>query len=124
MSGLIEFLTTEEMILVYVLVGIASVLYFIIYILDKTAMKRKQMCIRDRHLSDYINTQEENQNYVKFNGKKVKNSPEAFMSVSYTHLDVYKRQVRDLLVVLKHIHLLLKIEQEILIRVRQMFILM
>lgn len=42
MSGLIEFLTTEEMILVYVLVGIASVLYFIIYILDKTAMKRKQ----------------------------------------------------------------------------------
>lgn len=42
MSGLIEFLTTEEMILVYVLVGIASVLYFIIYISDKTAMKRKQ----------------------------------------------------------------------------------
>ena len=42
MSGLIDFLTTEEMILVYVLVGIASVLYFIIYLLDKTAMKRKQ----------------------------------------------------------------------------------
>ena len=42
MSGLIDFLTTEEMIVVYVLIGIASVLYFIIYILDKTAMKRKQ----------------------------------------------------------------------------------
>ncbi len=42
MSGLIEFLTTEEMIMVYVLVGIASVLYFIIYFLDKTAMRRKQ----------------------------------------------------------------------------------
>lgn len=42
MSGLIDFLTTEEMVLVYVLVGIASVLYFIIYLLDKTAMKRKQ----------------------------------------------------------------------------------
>lgn len=42
MSGLIEFLTTEEMIVVYVLVGIASVLYFVIYFLDKTAIKRKQ----------------------------------------------------------------------------------
>lgn len=42
MNGLIEFLTTEEMIVVYILVGIASVLYFIIYILDKTAIKRKQ----------------------------------------------------------------------------------
>lgn len=42
MNGLIEFLTTEEMIVVYVLVGIASVLYFVVYMLDKTAMKRKQ----------------------------------------------------------------------------------
>ena len=42
MSGLIDFLTTEEMIVVYALVGIASVLYFIIYFLDKTYYKRKQ----------------------------------------------------------------------------------
>lgn len=42
MNGLIEFLTTEEMIVVYALVVIASVLYFLIYLLDKTAMKRKQ----------------------------------------------------------------------------------
>ena len=42
MSGLIDFLTTEEMIVVYALIGIASVLYFIIYFLDKTYYKRKQ----------------------------------------------------------------------------------
>lgn len=42
MNGLIEFLTTEEMIVVYVLVGIASVLYFVVYMLDKTSMKRKK----------------------------------------------------------------------------------
>lgn len=42
MNGLIEFLTTEEMIVVYVLVGIASVLYFVLYALDKTAIKRRQ----------------------------------------------------------------------------------
>lgn len=42
MNGLIEFLTTEEMIVVYALIGIASVLYFIIYIFDKTYYKRKQ----------------------------------------------------------------------------------
>ena len=40
MSGLIKFLTTEEMIVVYVLIGIASVLYLIIYILDKSHDKR------------------------------------------------------------------------------------
>lgn len=42
MNGLIEFLTTEEMIVVYSLIGIASVLYFIIYFLDRTYYKRKQ----------------------------------------------------------------------------------
>lgn len=42
MNGLINFLTTEEMIVVYALVGIASVLYLIIYILDKSYYKRKQ----------------------------------------------------------------------------------
>lgn len=42
MSGLIDFLTTEEMIVVYSLVGIASVLYLIIYFFDKTYYKRKQ----------------------------------------------------------------------------------
>lgn len=42
MNGLIKFLTTEEMIVVYALVGIASVLYLIIYILDKSYYKRKQ----------------------------------------------------------------------------------
>lgn len=42
MNGLIDFLTTEEMIVVYLLIGIASVLYFIIYIFDKTYYKRKQ----------------------------------------------------------------------------------
>ena len=42
MNGLIEFLTTEEMIVVYLLIGIASVLYFIIYFFDKTYYKRKQ----------------------------------------------------------------------------------
>ena len=40
MSGLIKFLTTEEMIVVYALIGIASVLYLIIYILDKSHDKR------------------------------------------------------------------------------------
>ena len=42
MNGLIKFLTTEEMMVVYALVGIASVLYLIIYILDKSYYKRKQ----------------------------------------------------------------------------------
>lgn len=42
MNGLIKFLTTEEMLVVYALVGIASVLYLIIYILDKSYYKRKQ----------------------------------------------------------------------------------
>lgn len=42
MNGLIKFLTAEEMIVVYALVGIASVLYLIIYILDKSYYKRKQ----------------------------------------------------------------------------------
>ena len=42
MSGLIDFLTTQEMIVVYALIGIASVLYLIIYILDKSYYKRKQ----------------------------------------------------------------------------------
>lgn len=42
MNGLIKFLTTEEMIVVYALVGIASVLYLIIYLFDKSYYKRKQ----------------------------------------------------------------------------------
>jgi hypothetical protein len=42
MNGLIDFLTTQEMIVVYILVGIASVLYLIAYIFDKTRQKRKQ----------------------------------------------------------------------------------
>ena len=42
MNGLIEFLTTEEMIVVYVLLGIASVLGLIVYFLDKTHNKRRQ----------------------------------------------------------------------------------
>ena len=42
MNGLIDFLTTEEMIVVYSLIGIASVLYLIIYFFDKTYYKRKQ----------------------------------------------------------------------------------
>lgn len=42
MNGLIDFLTTQEMIVVYILVGIASVLYFVAYIFDKTRQKRKQ----------------------------------------------------------------------------------
>ena len=42
MNGIIEFLTTEEMIVVYFLIAIASVLYFVIYLLDKTYEKRKR----------------------------------------------------------------------------------
>lgn len=42
MNGLIDFLTTEEMIVVYSLIGIASVLGLILFILDKTANKRRQ----------------------------------------------------------------------------------
>ena len=42
MNGLIDFLTTQEMIVVYILVGIASVLYLIAYVFDKTRQKRKQ----------------------------------------------------------------------------------
>lgn len=42
MNELLKFLTTEEMIMVYVLVGVASILYFLVYFLDKTAAKRKQ----------------------------------------------------------------------------------
>ncbi|HIR49640.1 MAG TPA: hypothetical protein IAB35_06660 [Candidatus Faecimonas gallistercoris] len=42
MNGLVEFLTTGEMIVVYSLIGIASVLYLIIYFFDKTYYKRKQ----------------------------------------------------------------------------------
>ncbi|HIT22997.1 MAG TPA: hypothetical protein IAD45_01100 [Candidatus Faecimonas intestinavium] len=47
---------------------------------DTYKAKIKAASILDSHLSDYINTQEENQTYVKFNGKKVKNSSDAFMS--------------------------------------------
>lgn len=42
MNGLIDFLTTEEMIVVYSLIGIASVLGLILFIFDKTANKRRQ----------------------------------------------------------------------------------
>ena len=41
MNGLINFLTTEEMLVVYGLIAVASVLYFVVYIYDKTSAKRK-----------------------------------------------------------------------------------
>ena len=61
MNGLIEFLTTEEMIVVYSLVGIASVLYFIIYFLDKTYYKRKQRQ-NTRELQKIVDESEGSQN--------------------------------------------------------------
>lgn len=48
--------------------------------IDVYKAKIKAADILDSHLSDYINTKEENKTYVKFNGKKAQNSSDAFMS--------------------------------------------
>lgn len=42
MNDLIKLLTSQEIIIVYIVVGIACFLYFIIYLIDKSYYKRKQ----------------------------------------------------------------------------------
>lgn len=42
MNNLMEFLTSKEIIVVYIVVGIACFLYFVIYLFDKTYYKRKR----------------------------------------------------------------------------------
>lgn len=42
MNDLIEFLTSQEIIVVYILIGVACFLYFVIYLFDKTYYKRKR----------------------------------------------------------------------------------
>ena len=42
MNELIEFLTSKEIIVVYIVAGIACLLCFIIYLIDKNYTKRKQ----------------------------------------------------------------------------------
>lgn len=42
MNELIEFLTSQEIIVVYILIGVACFLYFVIYLFDKTYYKRKR----------------------------------------------------------------------------------
>lgn len=50
------------------------------FIIDAYKAKIKAASILDSHLSEYINNQEENETYVKFKDKKLKNSSESFMS--------------------------------------------
>lgn len=42
MNDLIDFLTSQEIIVVYILIGVACFLYFVIYLFDKTYYKRKR----------------------------------------------------------------------------------
>ena len=73
MNGLIDFLTTQEMIVVYILVGIASVLYLIAYIFDKTKQKRKQrQNTRElRKIVDEVAPEEESKEVVNTSSEPV-----------------------------------------------------
>ena len=42
MTDLINLLTSKEIIIVYIVAGVACFLYFIIYLIDKSYYKRKQ----------------------------------------------------------------------------------
>ncbi len=42
MNDLINLLTSKEIIIVYIVAGVACFLYFIIYLIDKSYYKRKQ----------------------------------------------------------------------------------
>lgn len=58
MNELIEFLTSKEIIMVYIVVAVACFLYFIIHLIDKYYYKRKQ-----RHNTKELNRLVENINY-------------------------------------------------------------
>ena len=56
------------------------------------------MCIRDSHQIMQYPTVNDNENYkllLKLNNDKYKDILNNLLPVSYTHLDVYKRQVLD-----------------------------
>lgn len=58
MNELIEFLTSKEIIMVYIVIAVACFLYFIIHLIDKYYYKRKQ-----RHNTKELNRLVENINY-------------------------------------------------------------
>ena len=58
MTELINFLTSKEIIMVYIVVAVACFLYFIIHLIDKHYYKRKQ-----RHNTKELNRLVENINY-------------------------------------------------------------
>ena len=70
MNDLIKLLTSQEIIIVYIVVGIACFLYFIIYLIDKSYYKRKQ-----KHNTKELNRLVEDINSTKKKKKIEEESP-------------------------------------------------
>lgn len=74
MTDLIDILTSQEIIIVYIVVGVACFLYFIIYLIDKSYYKRKQK----------QNTKELNRLVEDINVELEKGKPEVLEPVENT----------------------------------------
>lgn len=74
MTDLIDILTSQEIIIVYIVVGVACFLYFIIYLIDKSYYKRKQK----------QNTKELNRLVEDINAELEKEKPEVLEPVENT----------------------------------------
>lgn len=74
MTDLIDILTSQEIIIVYIVVGVACFLYFVIYLIDKSYYKRKQK----------QNTKELNRLVEDINVELEKEKPEVLEPVENT----------------------------------------
>lgn len=79
MTDLINILTSQEIIIVYIVVGVACFLYFIIYLIDKSYYKRKQK----------QNTKELNRLVEDINVELEKEKPEVLEPVENTETISY-----------------------------------
>lgn len=105
MNELIEFLTSKEIIVVYIVAGIACLLCFIIYLIDKNYTKRKQrQNTRElnklvEEVSEYISTEEIDDSKEEINKEPIIEQIEEVTTYKANHnqvQEVKEKQIEEL----------------------------